>query len=364
MHAIFLLLSLPPRSKTGREIPGTGARGALICAGRRFAALVTRVLVGLWLLTAGCAAIPAAGVAGVAEGAAAGDPGAGDPYIVVLGVAQDAGAPQAGCDGPCCAAAWDDRSARHQVSCLAIVDPARGQRWMIDATPDFRDQLRALDSLARPTGHPGLDGILLTHAHIGHYTGLMFVGHESMGARDVPVYAMPRMRSFLETNGPWDQLVRYGNVELRSLEENTPVALNDRISVTPIRVPHREEYSEVVGFVVRGPRRSALFVPDIDKWDRWDRRIEDVLATVDLAWLDGTFFADGELPNRDMSAIPHPFIRETMDRLQSLPATDRASVRFIHLNHTNPALRDDAPATREIRARGFEVARELDREGI
>ena len=70
-------------------------------------------------------------------------------------------------------------------------------------------------------------------------------------------------------------------------------------------IPHRDEYSETVGFVIRGPDRSALFLPDIDKWDRWERKIADVLADADVAYLDGTFFADGELLGRDMSKIPH-----------------------------------------------------------
>jgi len=290
---------------------------------------------------------------------------ADDPFVVVLGVAQDAGYPQAGCAKECCAAAWEDASRRRHVSCLAIVDPVSGERWIIDATPDFREQLRMLDEIAPVAGRaPGLAGILLTHAHIGHYTGLMFVGHESIGAKECPVYAMPRMREFLSSHGPWDQLVNYRNIVLRDLAADEPVALNDRITVTPFRVPHREEYSEAVGFRIDGPSRSVLFIPDVDKWDRWDRRIEDAIAGVDVAYLDGTFYADGELGRRDMSAIPHPFIAESMERLAPLPAAERAKIRFIHLNHTNPALREGTDARRAIEAAGFRTADERQRESI
>jgi pyrroloquinoline quinone biosynthesis protein B len=283
------------------------------------------------------------------------------PFVVVLGIAQDGGFPQAGCAKACCAAAWADSTARRHVACLGIVDPATGRRWLIDATPDFPAQLRMLNDVAGPREDPAPDGILLTHAHIGHYTGLMHLGHEAMGATGVPVHALPRMATFLRENGPWDQLVTYGNIEVREIAADRPLRLNERITVTPLRVPHREEYSEVVGYRIGGPGRSVLCIPDIDKWERWDRRLEDVLADVDVAYLDGTFYADGELPGRDMSAIPHPFIAETMARLAPLPAGERAKVRFIHLNHTNPALRADSDAAGAIAAAGFAVATQGER---
>ena len=279
-----------------------------------------------------------------------------DPYVVVLGIAQDGGYPQAGCQRDCCAPAWRDASQRRGVACIAVVDPATGQRWLFDATPDFPRQLWALDELEPPQAAPGLAGILLTHAHIGHYTGLIHLGREVIGARDVPVYAMPRMREFLKTNGPWDQLVQLRNIDLRPLRADEPLALNDRLTITPLPVPHRDEYSETVGFRIVGPHRSVLYVPDVDKWERWDRSIEALVAEVDVAYLDGTFFADGEIRGRSMSEVPHPFIVESMTRFEALPRAERAKIRFIHLNHTNPALQPDSEAHRRIERAGFRVA--------
>ena len=287
-----------------------------------------------------------------------------DPFVVVLGIAQDGGFPQAGCEKDCCRDAWSDSSKRRLVSCLAVVDPTSRQRWIIDATPDFKDQLRLLDELGPADSNRGLTGIFLTHGHIGHYTGLMNLGHEVMGAKNVPVYVMPRMGEFLSTNGPWDQLVRYKNIELREIVADQPIQLNERISVTPFRVPHREEYTEVVGYRIDGPNGSVLFIPDIDKWERWDRRIEDMIAQVDVAYLDGTFYAEGELPNRDMADIPHPFIVESMQRFESLPAQEKAKIHFIHLNHTNPALQAGSAAREAVTDGGFSVAGELERVGL
>ena len=284
------------------------------------------------------------------------------PFVVILGVAQDGGRPQASCDRTCCRPAPGDPSGRRHVASLALVDPRTGRRWLVDATPDFPEQLGALDRLSPPSGPPpGLDGVFLTHAHVGHYTGLIHLGHEVLGAREVPVYAMPRMARFLKTSGPWSQLVDLRNVRLRPLRAGRPVEIGDGLSVIPLSVPHRDEFSETVGFRIRGPRRSVLYIPDIDKWAQWENSLPELLATVDRAYLDGTFYDDGEVPGRDMAEIPHPFIVESLALLGPLPLRERSKVRFIHLNHTNPAHEDDSAAARRIRAAGMDVAREGER---
>lgn len=287
------------------------------------------------------------------------------PYALVLGIAQDGGFPQAGTkESP----AWEDPSLRRRVACLALVDPASGERFLLDATPDLPEQLHRLDRAAPVDDTPGLAGILLTHAHVGHYGGLIHLGREAMGARAVPVHAMPRMAAFLRGNGPWELLLRLGHVELRPLAEGVPVRLAPQLTATPLRVPHRDEYSETVGFLVAGPRRKLLWLPDIDKWERWDEqgvRLEEVLSGVDVAYLDGTFFDDGEVPGRAMAEIPHPFVRETLARLAPLAAAERAKVRFVHLNRTNPLLAPESAAgraaRREVAAAGMGVAEEGER---
>jgi pyrroloquinoline quinone biosynthesis protein B len=277
------------------------------------------------------------------------------PYLLVLGIAQDAGVPQAGRrDHP----GWEDPSRRELATSLALVDPAAGKRYLFDATPDFKFQLNRLDRAAPAETIPGLDGIFLTHAHIGHYTGLMMLGHEVMGSRGVPVFAMPRMADFLRSNGPWSQLVRYQNIDLRPLEAGVAVQLRPGLQVTPLLVPHRQEFSEVVGFRIEGPQRSALFLPDIDRWEDWDQSLEDVLTSVDVAYVDGSFYANGEIPGRDMSGFPHPFVTKTMNRLADQPLETRHKVRFIHFNHTNPVLVPESAARQEVAARGFRLAEE------
>lgn len=299
-----------------------------------------RLIALLFLSAAACASTP---------------PPDNAPYALVLGIAQDGGYPQAGCNRPDCIVAWREPKLRQRVASLAIVDPESSQRWIIDATPDFPSQLRTLDANApRPTAAPLLNGILLTHAHIGHYLGLAQLGREVLGAHSIPVFAMSRMREFLTSNGPWDQLVRLHNIELAPLEDGVAVALNARITVTAIRVPHRDEYSETVAFIIRGPSRSILWLPDIDKWEKWSTPLESVLERVDVAYLDGTFYDASELPGRDLREIPHPLMTETLARLRGSPLL--AKVRFIHLNQSNPLLRERRP--------GIVVAHDGERAGL
>jgi pyrroloquinoline quinone biosynthesis protein B len=285
------------------------------------------------------------------------------PFIIVLGTAQDGGYPHAGCRKACCARYYEGSEKRHYVSCLALVDPVSGQRWLFDCTPDFTMQLHMLDSIF-PTQDIGISGIFLTHAHIGHYAGLMYLGREAMNTQGIPVYAMPRMKDFLSTNGPWSQLVARRNIDIRSLAKDSTIHLNDRITVTPFRVPHRDEFSETVGYRIATQRAHVIFIPDIDKWDKWDQDLATVVRENDLVLIDGTFFKDGELQGVSMKDVPHPFIEETMQRLSSLPDRDKQKVHFIHLNHTNPALLHDQAAIDEIGGMHFRVAKEQERYGL
>jgi pyrroloquinoline quinone biosynthesis protein B len=280
-----------------------------------------------------------------------------EAFIHVLGIAQDAGYPQTNCYQPHCMRAWEDRDLRLTASSIAVIDETAKTKYLFDATPDMREQLYALHRVA-PDGEFSLDGVFLTHAHMGHYTGLMHFGHEAAGTSGVSVYAMPRMYDYLSANGPWNQLVQLQNIELVHLSDGEPVEFGENITVTPMLVPHRDEYSETVGYRIDGPNKSAVFIPDIDKWEMWSTDIRDVVRTVDYALLDATFFRDGELVGRDMSKIKHPFVSESMDLLDSLNDDEKARVIFIHMNHTNPLLIDGSPEQAEVDQRGFRYATE------
>lgn len=290
-----------------------------------------------------------------------------EPYVLVLGTAQDGGLPQIGCEGACCEAAREDPSRRRLVTSLLIVDPRSGRRYLLDATPDLPEQVercRGLPPNRRPRGTgsrgrpPLFDGIFPTHAHLGHYAGLAFLGREAYASQPTPVYASERLADFLRSNGPWSLLVEDHAIELLPLADGRRVRLGEDLTLTPIAVPHRDEFSDTYAFLVRGPTSSLLYLPDIDKWEAWDRRVEDLLGEVDVALLDGTFFDGSELPERDLDEIAHPAIVESMARFEPLSRSLRRRVLFTHLNHSNPVADPDGEAAAEVRRAGFGVARE------
>lgn len=276
------------------------------------------------------------------------------PYVVILGIAQDAGFPQIGCEKDQCKRYWQGEVGPRHVSSIALVDPSSQSTWIFDATPDFKYQLQALKQQV-PTY--SLDGIFITHAHIGHYTGLMQLGHEAMGAKEVAVYAMPILSNYLKSNGPWSQLVNYRNIMLNSLQADRPTFLTNELSVTPFLVPHRDEYSETVGYKIQHGETSLLYIPDINKWEVWERSIEEEILKVDYALLDGTFYDSNELPGRDMSEIPHPFIQESIHRFRKLSSVEKQKIIFTHFNHTNPLVLD-SPERDYVKSLGYRVAEE------
>ena len=278
------------------------------------------------------------------------------PYLYVLGVAQDAGYPQAGCFKAHCMPGWQDPTLKRGATAVGLIDPLANKKYLFEATPHFPEQFYQLE-LEAPAAQFSLAGIFLTHAHIGHYSGLMYLGHEAMGAAAVNVYAMPKMADYLRSNGPWSQLVDYKNIVIAPLQNGIAQELG-QLTVEPFLVPHRDEYSETVGYRISGPNKSALFIPDINKWSEWETDLAEMLSSVDYALLDATFFADGELPGRDMSKVPHPFVVESMQRLQALPEVERNKVWFIHFNHTNPLLNSDSEQSQQVRANGFNIALE------
>ncbi len=277
-------------------------------------------------------------------------------YITILGIAQDGGYPHIGCQKECCANYYNGTNKRKSVVSLGLVDQQNKQKWIFEATPDMHTQLANLEQHHLKTSTI-IDGVFLTHAHIGHYSGLMYFGREALGKQGTKVYAMPKMKSFLETNGPWSQLVSIKNIDIEPLHNDSTIVLNKQLKVTPFRVPHRDEFSETVGYKIKGPKKIALFIPDIDKWHKWKKSIIDEVKKVDYAFLDASFLKDGEI-NRPMSEIPHPFTSETVALFKKESLATKNKVIFIHFNHTNPTLQENSKERKEIEKLGFRLASE------
>lgn len=280
--------------------------------------------------------------------------------LVILGTLQDAGSPHIACTKDCCKELFQNPDQNRKVVSLGVIDPENKVSYLFEATPDISVQMKMLKQFGSKESKETPDGIFLTHAHIGHYSGLMYLGKEAMNAKSIPVFAMPRMKKFLEESAPWSQLVSTSNISIRELAIGKSEQLTLNIAVTPFTVPHRDEYSETVGFIIEGPTKKALFIPDIDKWEKWKASIIEEIKKVDYAFIDATFFDAEEIDNRDIREIPHPFIIESMELFANLSAVEKNKIYFIHFNHSNPVLNSESKQAKQVMDNGFNLAKIYD----
>ncbi|MFO7536788.1 MAG: MBL fold metallo-hydrolase [Chloroflexota bacterium] len=274
---------------------------------------------------------------------------------VVLGIMQDGGLPHVGCRCRRCQAAYDDPRQMEYIASLAIID-TRGEEtavWLIDATPDIRYQLNLLDNvLGRQAMAPNRlrppQGIFLTHAHSGHISGLLQLGPEAMNIQGLPIYTSLGLVTLLRETRLWRPVIQ--QLALIPLSTNRPVLLGPDLTIYPIPVPHRDEWGiGTFAFQISGPKKSLLYLPDIDSWDPW-ARAEDHLTAVDYALVDGTFYDDEELDGRFPPA--HPPISYTLSLFGDLPC----QLVLTHFNHTNPVLDAGSPERQAVLDAGASLA--------
>ena len=279
------------------------------------------------------------------------------PFLVVLGTTQDGGSPHLGCSKKCCEMLFSSPDPSRKVVSLGIVDPLEKKYWMLEATPNFTTQASWLNELCGFQHHDLPDGIFITHAHIGHYLGLLDLGLEIMNTKDVPIYVMSRMKNFIFKNQPFRQLVDKKNIKIIEIFNKKDVFFQN-FKVKPFEVPHRNEFSETVGYKLIINQKSIIFIPDIDCWDQWDSNLINLIKENDLLFLDGTFYDKSEIKNRDISKIPHPEILDTINKLSSLDTNEKKKVYFIHMNHTNQILKPNTPEYNHLKKNKFNISQE------
>jgi len=254
--------------------------------------------------------------------------------VKFLGTAQDGGVPQIGCKCEMCTDIRKEKRKEILQAAIGIENTETGNRYMIEATPAFPKQYQSF--IADKNGK--LNGIFLTHAHMGHYTGLMYLGKEALNSKEIKVYVSRKMAEFLKNNAPWSQLVKLKNIELIEFESGKELVLDNDIKIIPVEVPHRNEFADTHGFIVKG-KKSFFFVPDIDSWEGFENQLNDIFKQCDYLAVDATFYTKEEIGNirgRNFKEIPHPTVEETVSFIEKNKWNLKdKKVILTHFNHTN-----------------------------
>lgn len=261
--------------------------------------------------------------------------------VKVLGSIQDGGLPHPLCHCQNCRKAIAEHSYRRYVASLSFF--LSDKAFLIDATPDITYQLSLLEQ-------KDLQGIFLTHVHIGHIIGLTFFGKEAASTTNLSLYCTESVKSFLAANKPFSYLLSRNNLAVTTITPPNSISIQNA-KIRPFFVPHRNEDADTVGYRLVN-NKTLLYIPDMD---RITDQIQKRIANADIAIIDGTFYSPKELPQRKLSLISHPFVRETVTKLRdALPSTD---IFFTHFNHSNPLNNSASTASKTITKRGFKVVK-------
>ena len=277
---------------------------------------------------------------------------------MILGTVQDGGYPHIGCRKKCCKSAWLNQYNKRFIASIAILDSDLKECWIIDSSPDIKNQLNMIMNFMEIDSLPKIRGIFLTHAHTGHYSGLLDLGKEAMNADNIPVYSMPDMARFISSNNPFKFLISSNNIHIKEISDNQKIELSNGVIISPFKVPHRNELSETVGYRIYSDSKSIIYIPDIDSWDQWEKDIIDVIKNNDYLFLDGTFYNCEEINNRNISEIPHPFIKDSLIKFEVLDKYNRNKIFFTHFNHTNIMLRNNNKLKQSLISDGYNIANE------
>ena len=271
--------------------------------------------------------------------------------ITVLGIAQDGGMPQAGCNLNCCSEIQTKPELWRSPVSLGIREG--GDLHLIEASRMIGKQLSMV-------GNKIPKSVWITHAHLGHIDGLGQFGTESMNTEKVILHCSEKLSENIENTPSLKLLLENKNVIIGEWG----MIKNGNLKITPIEIPHRDELTDNHALLIEGREEKLLFMPDHDSWNETLKSvkfgtIKEWLKSweIDIALIDGTFWNDKEIKRRSQKDVKHPPIEETLERIGVSEKGDPRIV-FVHLNHTNPVFNRETKEYKKVIEMGWEVGTE------
>ena len=296
--------------------------------------------------------------------------------IRVLGSAAGGGFPQWNCGCPNCVGVRRGSIRAVPRTQESVAVSADGDSWfLLNASPEIRQQIESFEKLhPRSQRDTPIQGIVLTNGDLDHCLGLLSLRE----SQPLALYSTSRVRSgFTEGNVLYRTLQRFdGQVSWRALDLDAAAAplrlLNGSESGLTLRAfaapgkaalhldQSKPEPGDNIGVLIRDTRtnKSLAYMPAAGATSA---AVVAAASAADAVFFDGTFWSSDELIALGASKsraedMAHWPIGGAQGSLRFLAELSRARRVLIHINNTNPMLREDSAERAAVHAAGVEVA--------
>jgi pyrroloquinoline quinone biosynthesis protein B len=300
--------------------------------------------------------------------------------IKVIGSAAGGGLPQWNCNGRNSAGVRKGVAGLRARTQASVAVSANGSDWvLLNASPDLRQQINETPEL-QPASDKGprnspIKAVVLTNGDVDAIAGLLTLRE----AQPLTIYGSQRVLDVLASNSIFDVLDA-SLVARRPMTLGRPFAVEGPggpvgLEVEAFPVPGKvalyledaeagegfgTQEGDTVGLKVMesGSGRHFFFIPGCSRLDDATR---ERLKGAPLLFFDGTLYTNDEmivqgLMNKTGDRIGHMNMsgaNGTMETFRDLGVKRKI---FIHINNSNPALREDSAERAAIEASGWEVA--------
>jgi pyrroloquinoline quinone biosynthesis protein B len=296
--------------------------------------------------------------------------------VRVLGSAAGGGFPQWNCGCPNCRGVRESTLRAQPRTQESVAVSADGTDWLVlNCSPEIRQQVESFPGLhpRGPRDSP-MAAILLTNGDLDHCLGLLSLRE----SHPLVVYATEQVRrGFVGDNVLYRTLERFpGQVTWRLLKlgdeadvvgpDGRPLGLTVAALPVPGKAPIHLEHlaapgpEDNIGVRVR-ERATGRVLAYCSAAAAVTDEMQRALDGADAVFFDGTFWSSDELPAlglgakraEDMAHLPIGGAGGSLARLSGVRAGRRV---YIHINNTNPILREDSAERAQVTAAGWDIA--------